>query len=241
LGEIGPIDLSVLVLPQYGQKPKIASANTAVHSIIEAAAEYLISEDINLVATTGQVLESMLQIKLCSETVTKELSKSNPSLSHILIPFMTEEPTLGVNISSCSPTILEAKLNRVDSKEYTSFINWVTEFTCGLINSIRPEGSFLDKLLPLCRLKVNFCQEVLPFVVYVCLVFSINNPIIRKLLSTYFTKFFSNFNSHRRSVSGSQPIHFDSPQHSKNNLFDIYSEFNIRHLMASLFVTLLFL
>ena len=149
MGEIGPIDLSVLVLPQYGQKPKITSASSAILSIIELAAEYLISEDMNLVGTTGQVLESLLSITICSEAIPRD-----KRISYILAPFRCDEPTAQVTITRCCPIVLESKLNQLDLKEYTSYARWVTELTCGIINSILPEGSFLQRLLPLCQLKV---------------------------------------------------------------------------------------
>jgi len=162
LGEIGPVDLAVLVLPSSETQVKLSSASKAIEALLTSAAENLLSMDIDLVAQTGQVLESLLQTTECMEVLDGRredkilpLTKTNPTLAQILIPFQSESPGEGGKVLACNPSTLESQLSSLEVTEYMSYSKWVTQLTCGLIMALRPETSFLHRLLPLCRLKVK--------------------------------------------------------------------------------------
>lgn len=180
MGEIGPIDLAVLVLPSTEantsyypqgnnasltpyqfQTKKIESLNdfiaeSLLPALISSVAAYLLSEDIQLVATTGDVLHSLLQTREIAEFLNSNLAVSNPRSAKILMPFTGEASVMKNGIvSSCSPSELETKLNSLEAVEFITYSKWVTELTCGLIAAVRPEDSLFHRLLPLCQLKAS--------------------------------------------------------------------------------------
>jgi len=156
LGEIGPVDLSAVVFCPSKNRSKIVSMIHAMSSVIELVADYLTSDDINVVATTGEVLSNMFEVKECSDALANgEIETNNPRLSKILKPFKCDNPTAS-SIGRIQSTILQNKLGLNELCDQMDYKTWIIQLTCGLIECVKPDESFLCRLLPLCKLKVNY-------------------------------------------------------------------------------------
>jgi len=152
LGEIGPVDLSVLVLPICPSRKEIKKMVSSITTVVEIAAEYLKSNDIRVVSTTGEVLRSLCQMGECAELLIKEMSKTR--LDAILKPFKTPHPIANKD-EKVFANQLETKLGLNEMDEFMDYPVWITQLTCGLIESLKTDDSLTARLLPLCKLKVS--------------------------------------------------------------------------------------
>lgn len=196
LGEIGPVDLSVLVLPSCNNgQPKVTKNDDAVNAILETLSRYLSSSDIRLVTAAGEVLQSYLAFSLPASAATSEYADQR--FKKLLMPFFQKERISSVEKVEVNTLENNLALNEMD--EQISYRNWLTQLTIGIIECFKKESSMLSTLLPLCHLRLDFCEAIFPYVVYMCLQGGRPNPIVKKIMSNYFrgffTKFLSNFNS----------------------------------------------
>ncbi|KRT78207.1 hypothetical protein AMK59_7710, partial [Oryctes borbonicus] len=69
---------------------------------------------------------------------------------------------------------------------------WICILACRLLDYFS-NRCFLHKLVPICALKVEFCEEVLPHVIH--LVMSIGDAQILKAVTTHINNFFEKISS----------------------------------------------
>jgi hypothetical protein len=156
LGEIGPVDLSVLVLPK---KPKQNTVKGIIHSklhpVLETLAKYLKSDDIKLMTISAQVLKSLCQLAEISEMIAKELNKTRMDL--ILKPFKVAQGSLKpMPVAKAYANLVETKLGLNEMNEFVDYKTWITQLTCGLIECFKDEdSSVIALLLPVCKIKVS--------------------------------------------------------------------------------------
>ncbi|CAL8069908.1 unnamed protein product [Orchesella dallaii] len=200
LGEIGPIDLSVLVLPTHKNQAKINSATEALMEIVKIIFSYLTSDDIRLVTISGKVMLNLFEYEECNNLVKSEFHDAR--LFKILFPFQcTQNRQLKQSIERIDAGSLEEKLGLNEMNEYIDFRSWLIGLTTGIIASFKSNTSMVTDLLPLCELRVDFCEDVLPYVVYLCLLGGKANPPVKKIMTGYFRNFFSKFASHYNNAA----------------------------------------
>lgn len=200
LGEIGPVDLYVLVLPPYKNKGKILLAEEALDTIIEIVSGYLSSEDIRLVTVASKVLRVLLEFDECAKVVT---SLGHSRLAKNLLPFKSTQKRLKKSEERVDANALESKLGLNEMNEAIDYRSWLTQLTVGVIECIKKETSLVSILMPLCQLRLDFCEELLPYVVYLCLHGGRTNPIVKRVMSGYFRNFFTKFVSNLNSITES--------------------------------------
>lgn len=158
LGEIGPVDLSVLVLPNKPKKKeKMRGMNGSLQVIIEMLTDYLKSDDISLVTTSGETLRGLCQHKEVLDLIAEEMPKTRTD--YILKPFKSAQ---GLSKPKCQErvfaSLLETKLGMNELNEYVDYNKWITDLTCGLIECFRDENSLISLFLPICKIKVKVLQ-----------------------------------------------------------------------------------
>ncbi|ODN04229.1 Serine-protein kinase ATM [Orchesella cincta] len=198
LGEIGPVDLSVLVLPTHTNQVKINTSNDALIGIIKIIFSYITSDDIRLVTAAGEVLRNLFEYEECADLAKSKLYDAK--LFKILLPFRCfQVQRLKQSMERIDTNMLETKLGLNEMNEYIDFRSWITGLSAGIIACFKGKSSLVAHLLPLCELRVDFCEDVLPYIVYLCLLGG--NPIVKRVVTGYFRNFFSKFTTHYNNAA----------------------------------------
>lgn len=156
LGEIGPVDLSVLVLPNYSRSKRVIRGMArSLITIIEILVDYLKSDDINLVTTSGEVLRALCRTAECTELIEKNFTKTRTEV--ILKPFrlIQDETPIPKTAEKVYPNEIETKLGLNEMNEFVDYNSWIIKLTCGLIECFKEEDSVIASLLAVCGIKVN--------------------------------------------------------------------------------------
>ena len=157
LGELGPVDLSVLVLPHYGKKWSIVNSETAIPQLIKMVSSYLADEEIRVVTTTMQVMKKILEVSECSQ-VLEEGKLIGRRLVKFLEPFRSGSSSSSVIGMSVGGSVKNGDVKALESKLVVNggwtFQEWIMNLTCALIDAISSTDSLLLRLKPLCCLKV---------------------------------------------------------------------------------------
>ncbi|CAG7730831.1 unnamed protein product, partial [Allacma fusca] len=204
LGEIGPIDLSLLVLPVYGQQYKISCSSTAPQALLDLVTSCLEDNDINVVSTTTGVLKKLLESNDCSYFIIS--TESDQRLASILKPFRNKGKSWDNKVEICSSAMTVLN-DRLPIDETWTFTDWVTSFTSTLIDCTTAKDSLLSNVKPLCLLKSEFCEEILPYALFAFLEAGISSSVIRKTMTEYFNNFFSKFvdlTSNQHQIQGAE-------------------------------------
>lgn len=144
------------MLPTFGRHSKISTIALAIPSIIESAASYLISEDLETAVIAGEVLNTLMEMKECSDILKSESEKAeqNKRLLLTLTPFMSQKP-ITKSVEKVDIALLEKKLELLAGNEYIEYSSWILQLTCALIDTIKPEG-LLARIVPLCKRQVRY-------------------------------------------------------------------------------------
>ncbi|KAK6170767.1 hypothetical protein SNE40_019079 [Patella caerulea] len=201
LGVIGPVDLSVLALSQQPARRGLREALTVYDfdpdrekycRIFHQLDQYLCDPSIDIVKCAGEVLKNMLATKtgINFSTEYKDRMSDKDYLFHYLQPFRTKKKfTITV-----SPPISVDKFVAVIDKEdlwipsSTDHDIWITNLTCDLLKSESIHDDLLYLLHPLCSLKPDLCDLVLPYIIYDILLNGSTNH--RDVLSCRINSFF---------------------------------------------------
>lgn len=153
LGEIGPVDLSVLVLPNCTPKKReIKGMAGSLLTIMQILVDYLKADDIKLVTTSGDVLRALCRTTECAELINKDFT--NTRTDAILKPFKVTQGTIPKTPEKVYPNVIETKLGLNEMNECLDYKTWLTQLTCGLIECFKEGDSVIASLLSVCRIKV---------------------------------------------------------------------------------------
>nr|ACG68443.1 ataxia telangiectasia mutated protein [Branchiostoma floridae] len=203
LGEIGAVDLTAIALKHGAQKTSAAKAmqvfshdstmqRTCV--IMHLLDEYLLDEDVDVVAAAGQCLKMILSTAAGTEWYRhyKEGLKEEGTLLCYLQPFKLQKRKLPLPpVKTCIDSEFTSVFGRASLwiPEPGCHSNWITELVCSLIDSGAVQDEVLRLLTPVCKVKVDFCEQLLPFLVHSILLQGRDS--VRQLLSMQLSAFFS--------------------------------------------------
>ncbi|XP_078699305.1 serine-protein kinase ATM-like [Branchiostoma floridae x Branchiostoma belcheri] len=203
LGEIGATDLSAIAL-KHGARKTSADKAMQVFShdslmqrnciIMHLLDEYLLDQDVDVVAAAGQCLKLILSTAAGTEWYKqyKEGLKEEGTLLCYLQPFKLQKRKLPLPpVKTCTDTEFTLAFGRASLwiPEPGCHGNWITELVCSLIDSGAVGDEVLRLLTPVCKVKVDFCEQLLPFLVHSILLEGRDST--RQLLSLQLSAFFS--------------------------------------------------
>ncbi|XP_067675130.1 serine-protein kinase ATM-like [Haliotis asinina] len=188
LGVIGPIDLYTLSLPKKCSRPGLhdslevyqdSSDGQKYCQIFHCLNQYLVDPCITVVQRSGKVLKSMLATKLGVDFSNDYKAKlaDKDYLFNYLHPFKCKKKPVATEASTGN---LERFFQTVNTDslwvpEHGDHRRWVTDLSCALLNSGSVTDDLLCLLAPICELRPEFCEMVLPFLVHNILVAGIDD------------------------------------------------------------------
>ncbi|XP_057207149.1 serine-protein kinase ATM isoform X2 [Triplophysa rosa] len=197
LGELGPVDLSTIAL-HHGKDELYAKAACLfpkvaiqwIFIILNCMDNALTHHSIAVRQAAGVCLKNILATESALEFGQSNNSKRNPMLAY-LNPFRSakrREPTLTVEVTSESR-------ERLDSPDLWSVQpcghrDWLKNLCMALLDSGGVQNEALLLTRPLCEVKTDFCQRMLPLFVHDILLGDADGSW-RQLLSTHIQSFFS--------------------------------------------------
>ncbi|XP_071112563.1 serine-protein kinase ATM-like [Haliotis cracherodii] len=210
LGIIGPINLYTLSLPKKCPQPGLQDSLEAYQDksdgqkycrIFHCLNQYLVDPCITVVQRSGEVLKSMLATRLGVEFSNNYKARlaDKDYLFNYLHPFKCKKKPVA---SEASTGNLERFFQTVNSDslwvpEHGDHRRWVTDLKCALLNSGSVTDDLLRLLSPICELRPEFCEMVLPFLVHNVLVAGIDDhwEVVSNRISGF-------FQTHCETVSG---------------------------------------
>eukprot|EP00058_Branchiostoma_floridae_P018809 XP_002604298.1 hypothetical protein BRAFLDRAFT_88587 [Branchiostoma floridae] len=204
LGEIGAVDLTAIALKHGAQKTSAAKAMQVFRHdstmqrtcvIMHLLDEYLLDEDVDVVAAAGQCLKMILSTAAAGTEWYrhyKEGLKEEGTLLCYLQPFKLQKRKLPLPpVKTCTDSEFTSVFGRASLwiPEPGCHGNWITELVCSLIDSGAIQDEVLRLLTPVCKVKVDFCEQLLPFLVHSILLQGRDS--VRQLLSMQLSTFFS--------------------------------------------------
>lgn len=197
LGELGPVDLSSIAL-HHGKDQLYARAAKLFHNvphqwifiILNSMDNALTNHSIAVRQTAGLCLKDILATQSGIEFGEIHKSKRDPLLAY-LNPFRSSkkrEPIMAMDVTPESRdrlTSADLWLMQPDGHK-----DWLKNLCMALLDSggVRNEALLLTR--PLCEVKTDFCQRMLPLFVHDILLGDVDGSW-RQLLSTHIQSFFS--------------------------------------------------
>ncbi|KAI4461961.1 serine/threonine-protein kinase atm [Holotrichia oblita] len=191
LGELGPLDLASLMLQlgQPHQYPESTPFQLMTSHVVKLLSNYIIDVDIELVKAASDALYGVLESKEGKYYIDNLEDDSMLSRDY-LYPFLSKR--------RASVTII-----RIDKKEFQENVNrgelwfadgqnhniWIKNLACELLKCFS-DKCYIHKLIPICKIKVDFCEELLPHIIH--LVISDGVPEFVRCLTTQINNFFEN-------------------------------------------------
>ncbi|XP_029658408.2 serine-protein kinase ATM isoform X1 [Octopus sinensis] len=180
LGIIGPVDISLWTsssqlsrnlyqdqsqlenLPVYQENTK----QQKYFQIFYLLNQYLVDSCMTTVQCAAQVLRSMLSTKAGRQFKRNNLQYV-PFFFKSFYPFLkskgqvtTKDPSKSINIDN----------EELWNPSHSNHSDWIINLTCSLIQSDAVEDEMLQVLGPICQVKTEFCELVLPYLVHdICL------------------------------------------------------------------------
>ncbi|CAM1304006.1 ATM (predicted) [Pycnogonum litorale] len=172
LGDIGPVDLSSVVLmseqvirhSKFHMFPDYQSYH--MYTVLKSLNTLLVDADYMVKHAAGSVLKHILTIS----SVSVYLSSSEDEEIRDIYPYI--KPFIIKNKSVQKPTFDIRNACDVIGNELLWMPNhddhnrWITELVCTLIMSGAVNDEVLNLVEPVCRVNVEFCEEILSFVIW---------------------------------------------------------------------------
>ncbi|KAK3095904.1 hypothetical protein FSP39_020638 [Pinctada imbricata] len=205
LGQIGPVDLAMLSLPQLNSKlGKKIDVDVKLRNhgvIVKELTQYLISEDMELVRATSNVLKSTLSTSSGIRFIAHCRADKEEDMLQYLYPFIPKKKS-GVSSQDSSNQNDDLFTSLVDQSDLwmpakCGHKEWIQNLTCTIITSGGLKDELLSLLEPVCTLKVGFCELILPFLIHNIVLDG--DPSYREILSRHFCQFFL---QHCSAISG---------------------------------------
>uniref|UniRef100_A0A7M4F6F5 non-specific serine/threonine protein kinase n=1 Tax=Crocodylus porosus TaxID=8502 RepID=A0A7M4F6F5_CROPO len=197
LGEVGPIDFSTIAL-QHSKNVSYSKATDLfedgklqlVFIMLTQINNALIDVCINVRCAAASCLKNILATKTGNKFWEAYKDKADPMLIY-LHPFrMSRKKFLEV-----PDTEKETPSEAIDDvnlwiPQGVSHETWVKNLTCSLLNSGGVKDEVLLLLRPMCEVKTDFCQTLLPYLIHDILL-NDSNESWRNLLSVHIQRFFT--------------------------------------------------
>ncbi|KAK9874965.1 hypothetical protein WA026_005780 [Henosepilachna vigintioctopunctata] len=191
LGELGPADLMTLVVRP--EKRLTFNNSTPFEfltgQIISMLSMYLIDSNIQLFNPSAEVLYCALNTKEGKKiTESAEDFGFGSICSEYLYPFMISKKPKSSNLKVDRKQLV-VKINSdtvwVPSSQM-EYSEWLKRLVCNVLETM--SDSYLPLLIPICDLKVEFCESLFPSLIY--LLVSLNIDEINTLVTEKINKFF---------------------------------------------------
>ncbi|GAB1602778.1 serine-protein kinase ATM-like [Argonauta hians] len=208
LGVIGPLDLSLWTsssqhsrnvyqkqsqlenLPVYQNNPN----QQKYFQILYLLNQYLVDSCMTTVQCAAGVITSMLSTK-AGRQFRRDFLVKVPFLCKCLYPFLKSK-SYGSTKNSKNINIDDEYLWNPSHNKHGE---WMRHLTCSLIHSDALNDEMLQALEPICQVKVEFCELVLPYLVHdICL----NQQEDLKAITEHINNFFAQYSSMSNSPSG---------------------------------------
>ncbi|GLG95164.1 Serine/threonine-protein kinase ATM [Gryllus bimaculatus] len=163
LGEIGPSDLGSLVLrPDAGQQV------TSCADVVPLVAECLLDENIKVVRAASQAMYSLIRFKDCNTFAENQVNLScGISCTDFLHPFNAGKKTKTLSFE-IDESLSKAEISNENlwyPKDDSDHESWVIKLTTTTLRYLSKGNNFLPTLIPLCEVKAEFSEKILPLFV----------------------------------------------------------------------------
>ncbi|KAL4233543.1 hypothetical protein ACF0H5_008223 [Mactra antiquata] len=203
LGMIGPINLMTISLPSPPENTGLQKALQCfeelpdVHKycrIFHQLNQYLTDHSIELVQCTSQVLKNLLSSKKGIEFSTgyKNQLGDNEYLFHYLHPFRAaKKKQTQIVIPKEDWNLFVSSVDDVTlwNPQHNKHHDWIVTLTTTLINCGAVRDELLQLLGPVCCIKAEFCELVLPYIIHDILINGRDDH--REIISRHVVNFFS--------------------------------------------------
>ncbi|XP_078513177.1 serine-protein kinase ATM [Lissotriton helveticus] len=197
LGEVGPIDFSTIAL----QRSNDASCSTASNMFEDKELQWvfimltlinnaLTDNCLNVRSAASTCLRNILSTKSGSQFWDVYKNKADPMLVY-LQPFrFVKKKFLEVPYISRESPQESLDDHNVWIPQKGEHDSWIKNLTCTLLDSSGVKSEVLQLLKPMCEVKTDFCQTVLPYLIHNMLLEDTNDSW-RTLLSRHVQGFFT--------------------------------------------------
>ncbi|GLV35047.1 telomere fusion [Carabus blaptoides fortunei] len=195
LGELGPADLTTLVL-----KPERSIIEEGIHpielvvgQIVVLLSQYLVHHDIDVAKVASDALYAVLSSKE-GWAVTGSATNYGCGLieKSYILPFIPSKKPTADSFININEHTFRTYLDRNDlwcPTDQCTHADWITILVSELLQ-IFPAQCFLRELIPMCRIKVDFAETMFPLLIYLCLYQ--NKKTCAAVISKQIRQFFCN-------------------------------------------------
>uniref|UniRef100_A0A8C0AYU6 non-specific serine/threonine protein kinase n=1 Tax=Buteo japonicus TaxID=224669 RepID=A0A8C0AYU6_9AVES len=224
LGEIGPMDFSTIAL----QRAENALDSKAVDLLEDRKLQcvFIMLTQINIALTDNCIdvraaavscLKNILATKSGNEFWEVYKTKADPMLIY-LQPFRMSRKTFFV----VPANDMEAPLESLDDTNLwiplgESHETWIKRLTSSILDSGGVQNEVLQLMKPLCEVKTDLCQTLLPYLIHDILLHD-SDESWRSLLSVHIQKFFTACCRFASSSRSTTPPNSDSETHNSRSL-----------------------
>ncbi|GJQ73706.1 hypothetical protein Trydic_g14041 [Trypoxylus dichotomus] len=217
LGELGPLDLSTLVLRpgKLHQYPESTPLQLLISRIIELLSTYIIDANIELVKTCSEALYHVLNSKE-GKHVIDHLDDEYGLNRDYLYPFVMKQTNkasvIDLQKQKFQSNVTEFNVWWPNDQDHN---NWICTLACKLLDCFN-NRSFLYKLPSICKLKVEFCEEILPHLVH--LIISTEAIDFLNTITTQINNFFARISN---LLIQTQTLHCDDQKRSVQTMLNV--------------------
>ncbi|XP_007934807.1 serine-protein kinase ATM [Orycteropus afer afer] len=217
LGELGPIDFSTIAI----QHSKDTSYSKALELFEDQELWWIF---IMLTHLNNSLVEDCVKIRSAAVTCLKSILATKTGHSFWEIYKTTTDPMLAYLQPFRTSRKKFLEVCRLDNENPLEDLDnttlwipqsenhdvWIKTLTCAFLDSGGIKSEVLQLLKPMCEVKTDFCQTVLPYLIHDILLQDTNESW-RNLLSTHIQGFFTNCFRHSSQTSRSTtPANLDS-------------------------------
>ncbi|XP_052812043.1 serine-protein kinase ATM-like isoform X2 [Mya arenaria] len=203
LGVMGPVDMKTICFPSPPTHPSLQMALTcfeevpSVHkycNIFHKLNEYLTDKSMSVVQCASTVLKELLSVSNGVDFAAAYKVKLGDMeyLFKYLHPFRaSKKRAVHVNVPGANWEVFQSTVDMDDlwNPADCCHDNWIISLTTTLINSGAVRDEILQLLGPVCKIKREFCELVLPFIIHDVLVSGGDDH--HEVLSRQMSRFFS--------------------------------------------------
>ncbi|XP_028274525.1 serine-protein kinase ATM isoform X2 [Parambassis ranga] len=237
LGELGPVDFSTIAL-LHGRDPlyeKAASLFTStelqcLYIILNCMNDALTQQRIEVKRAAAECLKNILATQSGVEFWVQHKDNRDPMLVYLNLFRTTKNKVATVNAEAST----EAR-GKLESQEFWiaqagSHKAWLTALCTALLDSggVRSEALLLSR--PLCLVRVDCCQRLLPLIIHSILLDDTDGSW-RELLSSHIQDFFS-FCSRSAQASSRSATPLNSDSESDTVSQGLYDKTSLRTMLA---------
>ncbi|XP_067140412.1 serine-protein kinase ATM [Centruroides vittatus] len=180
LGELGPIDLSSIILQPsvyFQEETKMINYfnNTKIQYkcyfvIFNLLNDFLQDKEIDVVFAASEVLKNILRTK-SGRDFFLFYKRSNVGNIHLYFhPFFDKKTSL-IKISPVpnNEFINKIKDESLWSPDNITYNEWIKQLVTSLLNANISEDEVIQQLEPICAIEVRFCEKILPYLIHLIL------------------------------------------------------------------------